>query len=155
MTTSPYEKMNAYGTRQKDTTPGGSSRETDSRALIACAHRLKQAIENQGKDFLGYGDAVRHNQHLWTIFQVALCEPDNALPEDLKILLLNLSRYVDRVSFEAVTAYKPDLLQSMIDINMTIASGLSARPATSDIASTSSMMAPSPEEARGSIATSA
>jgi len=64
---------------------------------------------------------------------VMLADPQNPLPRDLKITLLNLSRYVDKVSLRASAEYNPDLLNSLIDINKQIAAGLSvAVPAEGD-----------------------
>jgi flagellar protein FlaF len=112
----------------------GSSRDTDSRALAACARRLddaKRLMESDLKskeNLKAYGDAIRHNQRLWTIFQVALSDPHNPLPHELKITLLNLSRYVDKSSFRAVGKYTPDVIDSLININRIIAAGLTKEP---------------------------
>lgn len=101
-------------------------RETEARALLSCANRLESArrAESAMDDYI---DAIKHNQQLWTIFQVALCEPSNPLPRDLKVLLLNISRYIDKVSFRALSEYNPDLLRSLVDIDRIIAAGLSAK----------------------------
>ena len=129
-----HDKLNAYGQNHKATVvPTGNSRDTDSRALAACSHRLDAArklMEQDGKsreNLKTYGDAIRHNQRLWTIFQVALCDPQNPLPQDLKITLLNLSRYIDKASFRAIGKYAPDIVASLIDINRLIAAGLSKK----------------------------
>lgn len=115
------EKLNAYTSHQRQ---NEDSRETDKRALLSCASRLKAALDDGGQDMEAYGSAIRYNQRLWTIFQIALCDPDNPLPRELKVTLLNLSRYIDRVSFRAVTGFAPQLLNSLIDINRIIAEGL-------------------------------
>jgi flagellar protein FlaF len=104
-----------------------SVRETEARALLNCASRLAAAQDiNNGYEY--YIDAIKHNQELWTLFQVMLADPQNPLPRDLKITLLNLSRYVDKVSLRASAEYNPDLLNSLIDINKQIAAGLSTAP---------------------------
>jgi flagellar protein FlaF len=114
--------------------PNGNSRDTDSRALLACARRLDDAkklmeANPKSKEFLKtYGDAIRANQRLWTIFYVSLSDPQNPLPNDLKVTLLNLNRYVNRVSFSAVGKYAPDIIDSLININRIIAAGLSKQP---------------------------
>ncbi|MBI1273642.1 MAG: flagellar biosynthesis regulator FlaF [Alphaproteobacteria bacterium] len=101
-------------------------RETEAKALLSCASRLHKAQNPEsGPEF--YLDAIRHNQQLWTVFQVTLCEPDNPLPRDLKITLLNLSRFVDKVSLRAQAEYSPALLTSLIDINRQIAAGLNVQ----------------------------
>jgi flagellar protein FlaF len=135
------EKVGLYHQNQKTQLGStGSSRDTDSRALAACARRLEDAKNHlaanpKSKDRLkDYGDAIRHNQRLWTIFQVAISDPQNPLPQDLKITLLNLSRYVDKTSFRALGKYQPDLIDSLIDINRIIAAGLSKQPAGENMA---------------------
>ena len=105
-----------------------SDREIDARALIRCSTRLEQAIDGNGADMAAYADAVRNNQRLWTMFQVAVCDPENQLPGDLKGILLNLSRYIDRVSFRAVSSYQPELLESLINVNCILAKGLLKNP---------------------------
>jgi len=119
------ELHSAYQARQRSEE---TIRETEAHALLSCASRL-EAVRNNESSREEFGNAVRHNQELWTVFQVCLCEPDNPLPRDLKILLLNLSRYVDKVSFRALTENKPELLRSLININRTIAAGLAKKQA--------------------------
>ncbi|MDP9126659.1 MAG: flagellar biosynthesis regulator FlaF [Pseudomonadota bacterium] len=124
MTTTTQDKLGAYTAHQRGQE---DSRETDARALLSCASRLKAAIDAGPGDMASYAEAIRFNQRLWTIFQVALCDPDNQLPGTLKTTLLNLSRYVDRVSFRAITEFSPPLLTGLIDINRMIASGLNVK----------------------------
>ncbi|MDE2030232.1 MAG: hypothetical protein KGI97_06685 [Alphaproteobacteria bacterium] len=131
-------KVNRYHQNQKaGMGNAGNSRETDSRALAACVHRLEDAkaavirAPKSKEAMKAYTDAVRHNQRLWTIFQVALSDPENSLPSDLKILLLNLSRYVDKASFRAVGKFVPSEIDSLININRLIAAGLSKQTADS------------------------
>lgn len=125
MTQTAAQNVAAY--QQASITETENVRETEARALLNCAARLAKAQEPEaGMDF--YLDAVRHNQQLWTIFQVTLCEADNPLPRDLKVTLLNLSRFVDKMSLRAQAEYTPSLLTSLIDINRHIAAGLSVKP---------------------------
>jgi flagellar biosynthesis activator protein FlaF len=128
--TTTAKSVGSYAQNQQ---AGESIRETEARALLNCASRLAAARDiNNGYEY--YSDAIKHNQELWTLFQVLLADPQNPLPRDLKITLLNLSRYVDKVSLRASAEYNPDLLNSLIDINKQIAAGLSASPAESQAA---------------------
>ncbi len=128
------DRHNAYKTHQHEQeTP----RETEARALLGCARRIEAACQ-PGASMDDYIHAIKHNQQLWTIFQVCLCEPDNQLPRDLKVLLLNLSRFVDKVSFRALVEYVPNELKGLVDINRNIAAGLGVKTAT-DTAIESSM----------------
>jgi flagellar biosynthesis activator protein FlaF len=125
MTTTTQGQHTAYTSQQKSIE---NSRDIDARALLSCAQRMQATLDAGAKDVHAYADAVRHNQRLWTIFQVAICDPDNPLPKDLKMTLLNLSRYIDRTSFRVINEFSPSLLKSLIDINRTIAAGLSRKP---------------------------
>lgn len=102
-------------------------RETEAHALLSCANRLELACKPDcsKEDFVAH---VQHNQQLWTLFQVTLCEPDNQLPRDLKATLLNISRYVDKASFAAIGNGNKDTLKGLISINKNIAAGLSVKP---------------------------
>lgn len=107
-------------TQRSEETP----RETEARALLSCASRLDAACKPDCSED-EWAAAIKHNQQLWTIFQVCLCEKENPLPSELKGLLLNLSTYIDKVSMQALTERKPGLLQEIISINRNIAAGLS------------------------------
>ncbi|MGE3622569.1 MAG: flagellar biosynthesis regulator FlaF [Bdellovibrionales bacterium] len=117
-------KINAYATHQHIQE---TDRDIDARALLICASQL-DAARNAESDRALYKDAIKRNQKLWTIFQVALCDPGNPLPVELKNILLNLSCFVDKVSFRALAEFKPAMLGSLIDINRSIAAGLSKKP---------------------------
>lgn len=121
------EQVNAYTDNQKE---GASQRAIEAHALLSCAAKLYQA-QQPDTSYADYADVVRHNQRLWTVFQVSLCEQDNPLPRDLKITLLNLSRFVDKVSLRALAEHEPKLLDSLIAINRNIAAGLNTTPQAS------------------------
>ncbi len=133
MPANPYQNVNVYGKNQRahaEATVDGNSRNTDAQALLVCAAKLNDGkarlAENNTKDNMRiYNDAIRTNQRLWTIFQVALSDAQNPLPQQLKITLLNLSRYVDKTSFKAIGKYRPDLIDSLVNINRILAAGLS------------------------------
>lgn len=135
MTAPAHENINAYSKNQNaPSAPTANSRDTDSRALLICARRLddaKQLMERDAKskeNLMLFGEAIRQNQRLWTIFQVALSDAENPLPQDLKITLLNLSRYVDKTSFSLLGKYDVTLIDSLINVNRIIAAGLSKQP---------------------------
>lgn len=144
------EMHTAYQATQKSSE---TVRETEARALLNCASRLEE-VRSGNASREEFGNAIRHNQKLWTVFQVALCEPENPLPRDLKILLLNLSRYVDKVSFRAINEENPELLRSLININRTIAAGL-AKKTTSSGEQSPTLAAPPVEEGHSPVMTSA
>lgn len=100
-----------------------SVRETEAHALLSCASRL-EAVRKQDCSREDFVDAVRHNQQLWTLFQSCLCEDGNPLPNNLKLILLNISRYVDKASFRAIGEHDSSILPGLININRKIAAGL-------------------------------
>ncbi len=136
MAVNPYQNVNIYGKNQKahaESVSDGNSRNTDAHALLVCAAKLndgktKLAEQNTKENMRFYNEAIRTNQRLWTIFQVALADAQNPLPQALKITLLNLSRYVDKTSFKAIGKYRPDLIDSLININRVLAAGLAKQP---------------------------
>lgn len=115
------EQISAYTGNQKE---GASQRAIEAQALLNCAAKLR-AAQDPEVDYATYADVIRINQRLWTIFQVSLCEQDNPLPRDLKLTLLSLSRFIDKMSMRALAEHNPALLNSLIDINRNIAAGLS------------------------------
>lgn len=127
-------------------------RETEAHALLNCASRLELA-RREGASREEFGEAVRHNQQLWTVFQTCLCEADNPLPRELKTILLNLSLFVDKVSFRACAESNPRLLDSLININRVIAAGLAKKPEKE--AASTTYPAPSAETTPPSVMTSA
>lgn len=129
---------NAYAAHQHNAQIDG--REVDKRALLNCASRLQDALNDGGKNMKIYRDAIRHNQHLWTLFQVALTDPSNPLRMDVKRNLLSLSGYIDRVSFRIISEFTPHLIKSLIDINRIIAEGLAKKPQQAATAPTQSQM---------------
>lgn len=126
-----YEQYGAYKAQQGDQeTP----RETEARALLGCARRL-EAVNRSEAERDEYVNAIKTNQQLWTLFQVTLCEQENPLPKDLKTTLLNLSIYVDKTSFQLLTEYNASEMQSLIDININLAAGLSVKQRAATYAS--------------------
>lgn len=116
----------AYTTHQRS---DETIRETEAHALLSCANRLELACRPgcDKDEFVGH---IRHNQELWTLFQVTLVDPTNKLPKALKQILLNISRYVDKASFKAIGERSAEPLKGLANINRTIAAGLAVKPKT-------------------------
>jgi flagellar protein FlaF len=81
-------------------------------------------------------DALHYNQKLWTVLQADLGSPLSTAPDDLRINLLRLSRYIDRTTFECLL--KPELskLEMLARINECLAEGLLVPVAGENAAST-------------------
>lgn len=126
MSVSAQQQHKAYATNQRG---DESPRDTEAHALLSCASRLEDACRADCSND-DYVDAIQRNQELWTVFQACLCEKDNALPRDLKTLLLNISIYVDKASLRAISEPDTGVLQGLVSINRNIAAGLSVKPKT-------------------------
>jgi flagellar protein FlaF len=68
--------------------------------------------------------ALKFNQRLWTFFQVALTDPENPLPKQIKENVLSLSLFIDKRIFEVMAFPSPEKLDILININTNIAAGL-------------------------------
>jgi flagellar protein FlaF len=146
------EQHDVYKTHQHK---NESWREIEARVLLNAANSLEEA-RRPGTDQAFYRSVLQRNQRLWVIFQVALCDPENPLPQDLKTLLLNLSVYINKLSFRAIAQYQPDLLKSLININRRIAAGLNVKLKLPDQAPAPEAITPPPPAAdrKGTPATS-
>jgi flagellar biosynthesis regulator FlaF len=133
MSVPAHNQHKAYSTTQRGEE---SVRQTEAHALLSCASRLEKACraDCSREDYV---DAIQHNQQLWTLFQACLCEKDNPLPRELKNLLLNISLYVDKVSFNAMGEGSSEILRGLISINRNIAAGLSVNNASANPAGAS------------------
>lgn len=112
----PYQKL--------QNTPG-NPRQSEARALLEAARRLSVA-QKQPEDKKMWEEALRFNWKLWTIFQADFLEEGNPLPNDIKINLLNLSRFIDQRTLSLLSdhIHKPERLEILININRNIANGL-------------------------------
>ena len=117
-----HEVHSAYNAHQRG---DETIRETEAHALLSCASRLEAARDPHCADDVFHA-ALYHNQELWTVLQACLCEADNPLPRDLKTLLLNISCYIDKETFRALSENDRSGLRGLVNINRTIAAGLRA-----------------------------
>lgn len=104
-----------------------TSRQLEAAALFKSARMLEacqQAWEEPGRA-ASLDAALRHNMRLWTLFQAELARPEHEMPLEMRVNLLNLSRFVDRRTFELMADPRPEQLQALIDINRHIGAGLS------------------------------
>jgi flagellar protein FlaF len=105
------------------------ARELEAALLVRAALLLKECQDGWGAD--GHDtrldDALKFNQRLWTVFQVELMADNNPLPEEIRRNLLNLSRFVDKRTFETMASPDVGKLNVLIDINRHIAEGLAGQ----------------------------
>jgi flagellar protein FlaF len=115
----------AYRNAQKTTTTG---RDLEAHVLTQTALKLAESLKHwqdgDVSDPESVFEALRNNQHLWTVFQSELTKEDNPLPLNIKEDLINLSLFVDKRTFELMAELDPEKVKILIDINMNIAAGL-------------------------------
>ncbi|MCX6139007.1 MAG: flagellar biosynthesis regulator FlaF [Ignavibacteriales bacterium] len=103
-----------------------SDREIEAAVLMKAAATLKQC-QTRWEDSLQDGSldkALRYDQQVWTVFQAAVVEESNPLPEALKQNIMQLSLFVDRKIFELMCYPEPHKLDILIKINTNLAMGL-------------------------------
>lgn len=115
---SAHEKLNRYNRVPEP----GSPRNTEAWALTQAALRMKNAQDANNVDDMVA--AARLNWRLWTIFQADLLEPDCPVPDDIRVNVLSLANFVDRHTVSFLGTPKPEMLNSLININRQLAAGL-------------------------------
>lgn len=117
-----------------------SGRDLESAALVRAARMLEDCHRGWDAPELAerLTQALKHNQRLWTFFQGEISAPDCPLPRELRVNVLQLSRFVDLRTFELLSAPDRDQLRVLIDINRQIAAGLSSPAPTAPVATPAS-----------------
>ncbi len=103
-------------------------RSTEAWALAEASRRLILAariIDDNGEALRA---ALVLNQRLWSIFQASLIDPSCQLPRDIRDNVLALSILIDRHLMQRLADLDADKIQPIIDINRSIAEGLSMTP---------------------------
>ena len=109
-------------------TSGFSGRENGE--IEKSEHSLKESKKKwgKGKEANRIAEALSYNQKIWTFFQNELMNPRNPLPYELKENIIRLGIYVSaRISYINEVP-SPDKLDSIIEINLNLAAGLTANP---------------------------
>ncbi len=101
-----------------------SPRAAEAEAFSKAARLLDQATTGTF-DYGAYASALSFNQTLWTIIQADLGRDGMHLPAGLRRDILDLSLYVDKQTIKALTDPKAEHLGQLVEINRTIARGLS------------------------------
>ena len=96
----------------------------EAEAFSKAARLLNQA-RTGSFDYETYATALRFNQTLWTIIQADLGRDGMHLHAELRRDILNLSLYVDKQTIKALADPKAEHLGGLVEINRTIARGLS------------------------------
>lgn len=100
-------------------------RDVEAWALAEAARRLIDAARN--KDEEAFVAALQLNQRLWTIFQAAMTEEDCGHPPDVRTNIAALSLLVDRETTARLVDLAFDKVDTLVNINRNVASGLTAQ----------------------------
>ncbi len=118
--------MNAY---QKTAQTGTSQRQLEATLLMKAASRLKAVRDHWDIDQNDLVPALTYNRTLWTILSTSATEPDSMLPADLKRNIALIAIFIFNRSIDLQIEPKASDLDALIDINRSIAQGLSVDPA--------------------------
>jgi flagellar biosynthesis activator protein FlaF len=102
---------------------GGLPQYTEAWALIESARRMAEATTvDNAKEAMR--EAIRLNWRLWTIFQAELTVGESNAPEDIRLNMLTLCKYVDKHTVGAIQAPSAAKIEVLVNINRNIAGGL-------------------------------
>jgi len=118
--------MNAY---QKTAQTGTSQRQLEATLLMKAASRLKAVRDQWETHQNDLEHALTYNRKLWTILSTAATEHDSQLPQDLKRNIALIAIFIFNRSLDLQIDPKASDLDALIDINRSIAQGLSVEPA--------------------------
>ena len=104
-----------------DTNREATAPEIDAMVLRQAAERLQKAQQLPDEDY--FEETLLYNQLIWTVIQSEMTA-ENPLSEEIKANLVSLSIFVDKQTAKAIGTRKPELLDTLIDINRNISLGL-------------------------------
>ncbi|WP_374652624.1 flagellar biosynthesis regulator FlaF [Dongia sp.] len=119
-------------------------RSTEAWALSEASRRLVLATRITDDNGEALRSALVLNQRLWSIFQASLIDPSCELPRDIRDNVLALSILVDRHVMQRLADLDPTKIQPILDINRSIAEGLSAMPDTAGAGTAAAAANPAP-----------
>lgn len=100
-------------------------RELEASLLLKAAGQLQRARDGWASLNLKDLSAILlYNRKLWTIFATSVADEESRLPTQIRQNILNLSVFIFKRTLEIEAKPEPQLLDSLININRQIASGL-------------------------------
>lgn len=106
-----------------------SPRGREGQLLIKAANKLKNIhdnFENASREDMN--EALTYNRKLWTIFSTSVSSAENPLPLPIKNNIASLAVFIFKHQLSFMAKPEPSKLESLININRDIASGLFAKP---------------------------
>jgi len=111
----------AYGSIAKQT---ASPRELEASLLLKAAAQLQSIKDNWERDAKALDNALLYNRKLWTIFMAAVTDDKHPLPANIRQNIANLGIFVMKQTLEVLAKPAPERLNTLININRELASGL-------------------------------
>lgn len=105
-----------------------TARTAEYQVIARITARLQRAQAERTNGFAALAEALTENRRLWTEFAIDLTSAENALPDALKLQLLQLAQFSLRHTENVLRSdASADVL---IDINLAIMRGLSGKDDT-------------------------
>lgn len=121
----PKNPLDAYKQNRKASLSG---RDIEVAVLEKSAMNFRMLVKNwsEGQSFnQKLDEAVKFNQRIWDIFQSDWKSSECGLPREVRQNLLSLSVFVRKASLDLVAYPTPKKVETLLNINENIASGLS------------------------------
>lgn len=115
-------------------------------ALIEVARRIAAVVRfgdlTNPADKRKLREALRLNLRVWTIIQAEQTVGDAGLPENIRLNILTLCKFIDRQTLDMMIEPNAEKVMSLIDINRNIAAGLMGSVSDDDLPAASEESAP-------------
>ncbi|MBL1421141.1 MAG: flagellar biosynthesis regulator FlaF [Alphaproteobacteria bacterium] len=116
----------AYANAAKTTV---SPRGREGQLLIKAANKLTNIRDNfKQVSRADMNEALTFNRKLWTVFSSSVSSAENPLPLPIKNNIASLAVFIFKHQLSFMAKPEPSKLDSLININRDIASGLFAKP---------------------------
>jgi flagellar biosynthesis activator protein FlaF len=111
----------AYAKTQQQTS---NPRDLEANLLMRAAARLQGIKDNWSEKQGELVDALTYNRKLWTVFLTSMADESCPLPLDVRNNIASLATFVLNHSIKCVGADNPSVLDVLINLNRSIATGL-------------------------------
>ena len=102
----------------------------EAEILEQAAMKMRKVHKNWEKEeqFQMMDAALQFNQKIWNLFQADIGKNTNNLPDEIRQNILSLSVYVRKTTLQLLSEPSASKLNSLIQINESLANGLKAKP---------------------------
>jgi flagellar protein FlaF len=115
---------NAYRSVAKEI---ASPRDLEAHLLLKAAAQLQAISDSWEQDNSKLDEALTYNRRLWTIFLESVTSADSELPKEIRENVASLGVFIMKHTFSVMANPRREALASLININRSLAAGLSAK----------------------------